>query len=70
MKGVRNTGTVCRSITEVFLDGLDFPVRKDEVMIYAEDNDAPPEVLDFLDGLSDRHFHNMDDLMQGLAQVG
>ena len=52
-----------------FLDGLDFPATKDELIDHAEDNNAPQEVLDVLEQLPDQEYSSMADVMSGVGQV-
>lgn len=52
-----------------YLKGIDFPASKDDIVIYAEDNSAPQEVLDVLENLPDQEFNSIADLMQGVGQA-
>lgn len=52
-----------------YLKGIDFPATKEELIEYAEDNDAPDEVLDVLEYFPDETYHSMAEVMQGVAQV-
>lgn len=52
-----------------FLEGLDFPASKDEIINYAEDNNAPQEIIDVLEQLPDQDYTNMADVMSGVGQV-
>lgn len=52
-----------------FLEGISFPASKDDLMDYAEDNNAPQDVLDVLDQLPDQEYTSMADVMSGVGQV-
>lgn len=52
-----------------YLKGIDFPATKEELIEYAEDNDAPDEVLDVLEYFPDETYHSMAEVMQGAGQV-
>lgn len=52
-----------------YLQGIDFPISKQDLISHAEDNNAPDEVIDLLENLPDQEYHSMSDLMQGVGQV-
>jgi hypothetical protein len=52
-----------------FLEGINFPASKDELVNHAEDNNAPQEVIDVLDQLPDQEYTSMADVMSGIGQV-
>lgn len=52
-----------------YLKGIDFPATKQELMDYAEDNNAPEEVLEVLQQMPDQEYYSMSDLMLGVGQV-
>lgn len=52
-----------------FLEGIDFPASKDEIVNYAEDNNAPQEIIDVMDQLPDQEYNSMADVMSGVGQV-
>lgn len=66
-----NRGMSGRSPANIasFLEGLEFPASKDEVVDYAEDNNAPQEIIDVLEQLPDQEFLSMTDIMSGIGQV-
>lgn len=49
------------------LMGLDYPARKDEVIAYAEQNDAPQRVIEALQALGDEHFNDPSEVQAALA---
>ena len=53
----------------VFLEGLDFPCYKEEVINTAEMNDAPDEVCDLLEQIPDSEFETMSQLMNAVRDV-
>jgi hypothetical protein len=50
------------------LGGMDFPANKEDIVEYAEDNDADDELLSRLERLPDKQYGNMADVMQGIGQ--
>ena len=52
-----------------FLEGIDFPASKDDLVNHAEDNNAPQEVIDILENLPDQEYTSMADVMSGVGQV-
>jgi len=52
-----------------FLEGIDFPATKDELVDHAEDNGAPQEVIDVLESLPNQEYTSMADVMSGVGQV-
>ena len=53
----------------VFIEGLDFPCCKEEVVSTAEMNDAPDEVCDLLEQIPDGAFDTMSQLMNAIRQA-
>ncbi|MEN6519933.1 MAG: DUF2795 domain-containing protein [Armatimonadota bacterium] len=52
-----------------FLEGIDFPASKDELVNHAEDNNAPQDIIDILEKLPNREYTSMADIMSGVGQV-
>lgn len=52
-----------------FLEGIDFPASKEELVDHAEDNNAPQEVIDVLEQLPDQQFMSLADILSGVGQV-
>lgn len=65
----RGMGGASPSNIAHYLKGIDFPATKQDLVSYAEDNNAPDEVLDVLEDMPDQEYTSMADLMQGVAQV-
>jgi len=47
---------------------MGFPANKDDIVEYAEDNDADEELLDTLQRLPDKQYGSMADVVQGIGQ--
>ncbi len=64
-------GNLSISITDVerYLDGLVFPADLDEIVNYAQDNDAPDEVIDALEQMPDREYSSFADVEKGFNEV-
>ncbi|MHB0914004.1 MAG: DUF2795 domain-containing protein [Armatimonadota bacterium] len=55
-----------------YLEGLDFPATKQEMIDYAEDRNAPPDVLDTLSNLpepSGGKFYSMADVWDAVGEI-
>lgn len=52
-----------------FLEGINFPASKDELVDHAEDNNAPQDIIDVLEQLPDQEYTSMADVMSGMGQV-
>lgn len=44
---------ISASIVSQYLEGIDFPASKQAIINFAEDKNAPPEILDALSGMPD-----------------
>jgi len=55
-------GSISAAEVATFLKGIDFPKSKDELIDHAEENNAPDELIDFLDKLPDKRFFSMADV--------
>ena len=60
-----------RSLTSVmaFLEGIEFPCYKQDVIDSAEMNDAPEEVFDVLELLPDEQYESMSKLLGHLRSI-
>ncbi|MDA8188564.1 MAG: DUF2795 domain-containing protein [Dehalococcoidales bacterium] len=52
-----------------FLGGIDFPCSKKDLINYARRKNAPKEVLDTLQGIPERTYNSMSDVMSGVGKV-
>ena len=52
-----------------FLEGIDFPCYKVEIISAAEMNDAPDEVFDLLEQIPDSEFETMSQLLNAIRQA-
>ena len=52
---------------EKFLNGIDFPVSKQDLIQHAEDNGAPAEVLGVLDSMPDKQYGSAADVVKGIG---
>lgn len=52
-----------------FLSGMDFPVKKEDVVKHAKGLKADNEILDVLKQIPEREYGNMADVMKGLGEV-
>jgi hypothetical protein len=51
----------------MFLSGLQFPATRDDVMLCAEDEYTPQEILDILEQIPDRNYSNMADVVSAIS---
>ncbi|MFP4313953.1 MAG: DUF2795 domain-containing protein [Alphaproteobacteria bacterium] len=54
---------------EVFLDDLNFPREKREIVTYAQDEGASEDVLQILRVLPDKHYQSLSDLNDALGYI-
>lgn len=55
-----------------YVEGLDFPASKQEILDYAEERDPPPDVMDVLGNMpepSDGWYYNMASIWDALSEV-
>jgi len=52
-----------------FLQDIDFPRSRQELIDYCEDLNAPQQVMQFLESMPDRQYISWSDLMDGAAEV-
>ncbi|MCE5197827.1 MAG: DUF2795 domain-containing protein [Armatimonadota bacterium] len=52
-----------------YLKGINFPCNKQDIVDYAEDNNAPDEIVQVIEDLPDQEYSSMADLMQGVGQI-
>ncbi len=52
-----------------YLKGIDFPANKDDLIDWAEDNEAPEDVIDMLEQLPDEEYESVSDVTRALSDV-
>ncbi|MGA8756854.1 MAG: DUF2795 domain-containing protein [Stellaceae bacterium] len=52
-----------------YLRGVQFPASKQNLKADAQKNQAPPEVLKFIDELPGRQYHTMPEVMKALGKI-
>lgn len=50
-----------------FLEGIDFPASINDLVNYAEDNNAPEEVIDIIEQFPVQTYNSMDDVMVAIS---
>jgi hypothetical protein len=65
----KGTGGPSASDIVHYLKGVEFPCDKQDLIDFAEDSNAPDEVLFILQDLPDQDYSSMTEIMQGVAQV-
>jgi hypothetical protein len=50
-----------------YLKGVEYPATKDDVISFAEDNDAPDEVIEELQSVNEEQFDGPDEVMEALG---
>ncbi len=54
---------------EKYLKGVDYPTRKADLIKQAQQNGAPPEVVDFLRQLREETYQKPTDVTQAIGQM-
>ncbi len=60
------------AVVSQYVEGIDFPVSKQEILDYAEERNAPPDVMDILDSLpepQDGLYANMRSIWDALSEL-
>ena len=52
-----------------YLRGVQFPASKQDLKADAKKNQAPPEILKFIDELPDEQYRTMAEVMKALGEV-
>jgi hypothetical protein len=52
-----------------YLKGIDFPVRKKDLISHAKANDADEQVIEVLGRMPDNEYGNMADVMKGYGKT-
>jgi hypothetical protein len=52
------------------LKGIDFPVEKEDLIEYARDNGADPEIVEILQEMPEEEFDSISDVMSACGDVG
>jgi hypothetical protein len=50
-----------------YLRGIEYPATKDDVISMAEDNDAPDEVIEELQSVTEEQFDGPEEVMEALG---
>ena len=50
-----------------YLSGIEYPATKDDVISMAEDNDAPDEVIEELQSVTEEQFDGPEEVMEALG---
>lgn len=52
-----------------FIEGVDFPATREEIIDHAHDRDAPEDVLDMLEELPDDEFQSMAEVWDAIGEI-
>jgi hypothetical protein len=52
-----------------YLRGIKFPAGKRELKADAKNNQAPPEILKFIDELPEEQYHTMAEVMKAVGEI-
>lgn len=52
-----------------YLQGMDYPSRKEGLLKKARDNSAPDEVIDLINNLPDRDFRSAADVSRAVGDI-
>jgi hypothetical protein len=52
-----------------YLRGIKFPASKQELKADAKKNQAPPEILKFIDELPEEQYHTMAEVMKAVGEI-
>lgn len=60
---------VSPALVEKYLQGIDYPAQKEDLIEQAEDNNAPDEVLDMLEQLPDTEYDRPTDVAKAIGKL-
>lgn len=66
---MQGMGSLSPSNILQYFKGINFPVDKQELIDFAEDHDAPDQIINVLQGLPDQVYNSANELMQHIAQL-
>lgn len=52
-----------------FLEGMDFPANRQQIIDYARDNNAPPDVLDMLRHMPEGTYYSMAGIWEAVGRA-
>ena len=52
-----------------YLGGVDYPKNKQQLIGHARNQGAPPEVIDLLQKMEDKQFHDPTDVSQSVGEL-
>jgi hypothetical protein len=52
-----------------YLEGIDFPATKDDIIETAQNNDANQEIFDILEKLPKKDYHSPTDISQEIGRM-
>lgn len=53
-----------------YLQGMDYPSRKEDLIRKARENQAPRDVIDLINNLPDREFNSTVDVSRAVGEIG
>jgi hypothetical protein len=65
----RGMGGESPANVQKYLKGVDYPVKKRQLVEQAKKNDAPKEIVDLLQKFPDQEFDGPQDVMKAYGQV-
>lgn len=65
----RDTESMNPVMVQNYLEGLDYPASKDEILQIAEEQDAPERVLSVLEDVADKEYKSPAELTKELSQL-
>jgi Tfp pilus assembly protein PilN len=60
---------VSRAKISQFLEGIDFPAGRQQIIEYAQNNNAPSDVLDMLEQLPDTVYYSIAGIWEAISKV-
>jgi Protein of unknown function (DUF2795) len=69
MKKEKNTMAVSSAQVEKYLQGVDYPTKKADLIKQAQQNGAPPEVMNLLRQLPEETYQRPADVTQAIGAI-
>jgi hypothetical protein len=68
-KGVRDWGFSDREVVEKWLKGLNFPTKKNQAVETAKRNNAPDNIIDYLEKIEDKEYRAVGMILEEIGDL-
>lgn len=69
MQNTADAAKAAAKTIEKYMHGISYPANKDEIIAHARQNHAPSEIMQMLNQVSDRDYHNSAEISNEAARM-